>query len=287
MMKMKLTLAILVLLHGARIAADDATVVPEPQRFFAETQRLLTPASCSSPPAASGCCICFSDDRKSEDRKGFQKTCEEWFRQQESFCTKNAQTRLPYRGQMDLASAEARKLPLSCSAVRIYGAFHGLPEDVAVPFNLSRLIAGRTGAKDVCYDGLSCFVFKDVAKVKSCAADLLNDSCRYDISGNQNVGVGEVRKKSTDAHREMDSAKSRLRALITPQNGVEIIPAGCSPAGSECGWILSVEARSSRRDLNEKLCRHQGRTLRQICCAPDRYQDRDFAYWSDPGEDCQ
>lgn len=229
------------------------------------------------------CCVCFADHRDgSMEAKYFGTVCRKWFKEQTPFCAPDRNFIVPHHFVQhfpDVQSLYETPLPRSCSEVRAFGAFHGSSTDSEVPLLLSKALSLRLHSRDVCYDGLSCLVFNDVAAVKAQAQLLTEDSCHYDISGNQNVGVGTGLAFLPFGGREIKEAASRVRVKVGHGRSPQMTFHECSAAGSFCGYVDPRKIYYGPNDPAKKECIWGGKRTHQTCCKGNR--------WSNPGESCQ
>jgi hypothetical protein len=246
---------------------------------------LVGPRANARDEAAQGtydsCCICIRDV---VDEKLFLRACARWLDE------KSKAVSCQYRKTISMADAaqfENVSRGEKCRSLHLYGAFHGLSDMTAVPFQYSAKAAEAYQSKSVCYDGASCLVFDNIDDVKACAKDLSKTKgCRFEISGNQNVSLLKSNPWLCIRPTEPFSATSKLTMSIDAMT-VKLQYAPCTKEGDQCGYLANtgpdfIGYRKSKNDPNAKWCEHERNLVQQRCCHTKGY----FGKWSGPGEEC-
>jgi hypothetical protein len=148
------------------------------------------------------------------------------------------------------------------------GLFHANPEDYWAPFNLSKVLASRLRAREVCYDGKSCLLFNNLEKLPQCAKGIQTPGCDFTISGNQNTFVmtltgGTLRKPSL---KDSESSSSKTPLFIPGTGAITMTHDRCSKPGSACGMTDSFSVKNASNDVNVKSCTWNGQITEQTCC---------------------
>ena len=247
----------------------------------------VTSEAWAEPPAYSSCCVCIHDTR---DVKMLGSVCKQWMSE-----TKKT-TGCRYRkiiSKDDALDFNRVADDSRCDSLHLYGAFHGNSSVTETPFKFSVAAASAYQAKSVCYDGITCMVFDNIDDVKACARETASiKGCRFEITGNQNIGLGTQPFFCFRA-REIPEAASKLTAVIE-ESSVKLRYANCSAKGAICGYLPSEGGWSrtyakSKNNPNAKWCTDDGVIVEQRCC-PDGSQnlnpDSMSGIWAAPGEAC-
>lgn len=250
------------------------------------TQRKQNQSSSSSSEERhlKKCCACLVGEGFPEGL--VEGTCKKFFKQES--CKKNESFRIAVDSSSTFSDLpmDSSLFPTTCEEVKVYGSFHGLPEDYEIPFANSKKLAQRFKAKSVCYDGVTCLVFNETERVLRCAqSELGAEACSYSISGNQNIGVvagvgffGKVRWAN-----EVENSTSRMTVFAGGGEPVRYTYDACSPFGAACSYINPSEI-SADDDPNKKKCHAGTQLTEQSCC---RIKDKPLGgKWSQAGQGC-
>lgn len=233
------------------------------------------------------CCVCLKGEGFREgvaDSSCENHAKQEGCRKDESFVVAINQSHT-----FDSIPKDARVFPTSCRDMKVNGVFHANSHQYWAPIQNAKKLAERFQAKTICYDGVSCLIFNEVEKVLKCADDeLKNDSCRYVISGNQNLGLILSSKTVFDIKRkgahESPHSSSKFIVNVGGQQKTTFEFENCSDQGKTCGWV-DPSTTSHQSPPNIKQCLLQGVVSNQECCRSNLKQTY-VGYWSKPGSGC-
>jgi len=275
-------------LTGAVEWADEVLTLAEKTGTAAACENSAKPGSGR---IHESCCICFHDVRGGfiEHHKRFKSFCRDWLAS--SGCERRARFAIPLN-EGTAKQQDFDGLPLSCAKVRVMGMFHGEPDDYWMPFAISKTLASRLRAREVCYDGKSCLLFNDLEKLPKCAKGIQSPECEFTISGNQNIFIMKKTGKWLQPKSVTDLEVSSSKTTVTiPRAGtVSITHDRCSPEGSRCGFVQPFLVRQASNDANQKTCLWNGKTVQQTCCTEKTEGLSlfvDNATWSAPGRPCR
>jgi len=228
------------------------------------------------------CCICIYDVL---DEKLDLSTCKRWLGETARKTSCQYQRIVPEEKADDFKAVAGGD---RCRSLHLYGAFHATSADTEIPFKYSANAAAAFQARSVCYDGASCLVFDNIEDVRACArAFKKSPGCRYEITGNQNLGRLWWFAPFCRPHEPVEST-SKLTAIIDGVS-VRLQYSACTPKGATCGYLPRSNTyayAASKNDPNAKWCEDEGVLVEQHCCPRSRKPDEKWGRWSAPGEKC-
>ncbi|MBU6376843.1 MAG: hypothetical protein KGQ59_12650 [Bdellovibrionales bacterium] len=166
---------------------------------------------------------------------------------------------------------------IQCRKVDIFAIHHGFEGMAEFPAGVAQEFFQRFRPKELCFDSASCLNANRIQEfTEACQRRLgpVSDQCKFSISGNQNVGQGEIVERSCGGHqyeavKAYEPASSLTRLTVEVNDlVVKQIFHPCHKKGARCGVDTFVDQKEPGNDLSSWYCRPGlGNThVLQKCC---------------------